>query len=219
MTATQQAVEAATSVSSEFVSDPSNGLIGMAFSSINTVSPNQATTFFDTVKSTLNAPLFAAGLKYHANGVYDIGYIDSSKYTGSITYTSVNSGNGFWQFTASGYSVGSGATKSSSLSCIADTGTTLALLPQAVLTAYYSQVSGAQNSNSAGGYIFPCSSTLPNLNIIINGYKAVVPGKYINYAPYSGSYCYGGLQSSAGIGFNILGDIFLKYVLTSPLYL
>lgn len=64
VTATSQAVEAATSVSSEFISDTaSDGLLGLGFSSINTVSPDQATTFFDTVKSSLAKPLFTADLK------------------------------------------------------------------------------------------------------------------------------------------------------------
>jgi aspergillopepsin I len=37
---------------------------------------------------------------------------------------------------------------------------------------------------------------------------------YINYAPVdnTGSQCFGGIQSNTGIGFTILGDIFLKSV-------
>lgn len=64
ITATSQAVEAATSLSSSFVSNTaSDGLLGLGFSSINTVEPDQATTFFDTVKSSLSKPLFTADLK------------------------------------------------------------------------------------------------------------------------------------------------------------
>lgn len=74
VTATKQAVEAATSVSSEFTSDTaSDGLLGLAFSSINTVTPNKATTFFDTVKSTLAKALFTADLKSGAAGSYTFG--------------------------------------------------------------------------------------------------------------------------------------------------
>jgi aspergillopepsin I len=203
VTATSQAVEAATQVSAQFTEDTDNdGLLGLAFSTINTVRPTRQTTFFDTVKSSLKQKLFAVDLKKGAAGTYDFGYIDSSKYTGAITYVPVNSANGFWQFTA-GSNIGS---------AIADTGTTLLLIPNANVEAYYAKVSGASYSNSEGGYVFPCSATLPNFNVAIGGKTFVVPGSYINFAPTSGSTCYGGIQSNDGIGFSIFGDVFLKSV-------
>ncbi|OQO05848.1 Aspartic protease [Cryoendolithus antarcticus] len=215
VTATSQAVEAATSVSAQFTQDTNNdGLLGLAFSSINTVTPQQQTTFFDTVKPTLAKPLFAVDLKKGTAGSYQFGYIDSSKYTGSITYTSVSTANGFWQFTAGGYSVGTSTTTSGSISgaSIADTGTTLLYLPDAVVTAYYAKVSGAKYDSTQGGYTFPSSSTLPNFNVNIGGTVFTVPGSYIKFAPVSSTTYFGGIQSSAGIGFNIFGDIFLKAV-------
>ena len=113
---------------------------------------------------------------------------------------------------------------------IADTGTTLMLLSDAVVAAYYAQVRGATNNPNAGGYIFPCNAVLPSFTVVIGGYRAVVPGSYINYAPVSRtsksktfsdacemiiadmscSVCYGGIQSDNGIGFAIYGDVFLK---------
>lgn len=103
-----QAVESAEKVSSEFTQDTSNdGLLGLAFSSINTVSPTPQKTFFDNVKSSLSQPLFAVALKHNAPGVYDFGFTDSSKYTGSITYTDVDNSQGFWSFTADSYAIGS----------------------------------------------------------------------------------------------------------------
>ncbi|MCJ1404702.1 Type I transmembrane sorting receptor [Xylographa trunciseda] len=210
-TVTGQAVELAKTVSSSFVSDPGDGLLGLAFDSINTVTPNQQKTFFfNAIAQGLPSPVFTANLKKGTPGNYNFGYIDSSEYTGSITYVAVNTANGFWEFTGNGYAVGSGAFVSSSIDAIADTGTTLLYLPAAAVKAYYAKVSGAQNSNAAGGYIFPCSATLPSITLGIGSYKAVVPGSYINYAPYSGSTCFGGIQSNAGIGFSIYGDIFLK---------
>lgn len=213
VTATSQAVEAATSVSSQFQQDTdTDGLLGLAFSSLNTVTPTQQTTFFDTVKSQLAQPVFAANLKYHAAGSYDFGFIDSSKYTGSITYTNVDTSQGWWQFSFSGYTVGTGSTTSTTINGIADTGTTLLYLPTAVVKAYYAKVSGSSNSASAGGYVFPCSATLPDFSLTLNGVKQRVPGKYMNYAPIStgSSTCFGGIQVNTGIGFSIFGDIFLK---------
>ncbi|KAL1598932.1 Aspartic protease snp2 [Paraconiothyrium brasiliense] len=213
VTATSQAVEAATSVSSAFSSDTdTDGLLGLSFSSLNTVRPTAQKTFFDTVKSSLAQPLFAADLKYHTAGTYDFGYIDSSKYTGAITYTNVDTSQGWWQFSFSGYSIGSGSTVSSTINGIADTGTTLLYLPTAVVKAYYAKVTGATNSATYGGYVFSCSATLPDFTLTLNGVKQRVPGKYINYSPVQtgSSTCFGGIQTNDGIGFSIFGDIFLK---------
>jgi hypothetical protein len=213
VTATSQAVEAATSVSAQFTQDvDTDGLLGLAMSSINTVQPQQQKTWFDTVKGQLAKPLFAVTLKYHAAGSYDFGYIDSSKYTGSITYVNVDASQGFWGFSATAYSVGTGASTSASIDGILDTGTTLIYVSTAITRAYYAKVSGSQNSNTYGGYVFPCSATLPDFSITVGGVKQVVPGKFINYAPVTdgSSTCFGGIQPNTGIGFNIFGDIFLK---------
>ena len=208
---TGQAVELAKTISSEFAQDQSDGLLGLAFSSINTVTPNQVQTFFANAESSLDSPLFTANLKKGEPGSYNFGYIDSSEYTGDITYTAVDNSQGFWGFTSSGYTVGSGAAVSESIPAIADTGTSLLLLPDDLVSAYYAQVSGSSNSQTDGGYIFSCSTTLPDLTLQIEGYAAVVPGSYMNYAPASESgSCFGGLQSNDGIGQSIFGDVFLK---------
>lgn len=63
---TGQAVELAETVSSSFTSDSStDGLVGLAFSSLNTVSPTQQQTFFDNALPNLDSPLFTADLGYH----------------------------------------------------------------------------------------------------------------------------------------------------------
>lgn len=210
-TVTGQAVELAQSISTQFQQDTDNdGLLGLAFDSINTVSPTPQKTFFSNAKASLDAPLFTADLKKGQPGTYDFGYIDASKHTGTITYVPVNTANGFWEFTSNGYAVGSGAFTSSSIDAIADTGTTLLYLPSAIVSAYYAKVSGASYNSGQGGYTYPCSSTLPSITLGIGSYRAVVPGSYINYAPVSSSTCFGGIQRNTGIGFSIYGDIFLK---------
>ena len=119
LTVQKQAVEAASHISSQFAQEPSDGLMGLAFSSINTVKPQPQQTWFDSVKGQLSQPLFAASLKHNAPGTYDFGFTDNKKYKGKITYTSVDNSQGFWQFEASGYSIGNGQSSQSSLSGIA----------------------------------------------------------------------------------------------------
>ncbi|KAL9611422.1 MAG: hypothetical protein Q9167_003928 [Letrouitia subvulpina] len=185
-TVTNQAVELAQQISAQFQQDIDNdGLLGLAFDSINTVRPVKQKTFFSNAKPTLSAPLFTANLKKGLPGSYTFGYIDPAQHSGSITYVPVNSANGFWEFTCNGYAVGTGAFVSASIDSIADTGTTLLYLPQSVVTAYYSKVPGARYDSSQGGYTFACTSILPSITLGIGSYRAVVPGPYINYAPVS----------------------------------
>lgn len=211
-----QAVEIATTVSSSFTSESeTDGLLGLAFSSLNTVSPTQQKTFFDNAKSSLDSPLFTADLKYHTAGTYNFGFIDDSAHTGSITYTAVSTSQGFWEWKSTGYAVGSNTFVSTTIDGIADTGTTLLYLPASIVSAYYKQISGSQNSNSAGGYIFPCSATPPSFTFGVGSARITIPGKVINYGQVStgSSSCFGGIQSSAGIGINIFGDVALKAAL------
>lgn len=58
------AVEAATDVSPEFTADSDiDGLLGLAFSKLNTVSPKKQKTFFEAARATLDKYLFTADLK------------------------------------------------------------------------------------------------------------------------------------------------------------
>lgn len=124
----------------------------------------------------------------------------------------VNTNPGYWTWTSSGYQVGSSSFVSQSITGIADTGTTLVYLPNAILQAYYKQIPGATNSRSYGGYVFPCSAAIPDFTFGVAAARITIPGKFINFGPVTegSSSCFGGLQSSSGVGINIFGDVALK---------
>ncbi|KAI2624131.1 secreted aspartic proteinase precursor [Xylaria nigripes] len=215
VTVKNHGVEVATQLSQQFTRDSSNdGLLGLAFSSLNTVQPKQELTWFDNAAKSLDAPLWTADLKYHRAGSYDFGVIDKSKHTGSITYVDVNSSHGFWMVDLTGYGIDNTTFKETRFQGIADTGTTLAMLPARVVKSYYDAVSGSKIDDTQGGYVFPCNAHLPDLVLGVGGAKITIPGKYINYAPAdtTGDTCFGGVQSDDSIGFSILGDVVLKAV-------
>ena len=206
-----QCIELAKKVSSTFVSDASDGLIGMAFSSINTVEPEQQSTFFDNAQDSFDSPLFAAYLPANADGAYDFGYTDSSKHSGTIKYASVDSSNGFWEYSTPNYKVGSTTYSQSGFTGISDTGTTLLLMGDDAVDNYYNAVSSAQYDNSQGGYVFDCDDTLPTLSIKIGPTNyATVPASALNFQEVGNGQCFGGLQSVGGGSQNIYGDVFFN---------
>lgn len=121
----------------------------------------------------------------------------------------MNNRRGFWEFTSTGYAIGNGSFQSQSILGIADTGTTLAIVDDSITTAYYRSVSGARLDDSVGGYVFPCSAKLPDFTFGVGTYRAVIAGKYINFAPANdaGTICFGGIQPRGDLPFTIWGDI------------
>ena len=209
-----QAVQLATQISQSFVDDvQNNGLLGLAFSQLNTVKPQQQNTFFENVAPSLAEPLFTADLRANSPGAYEFGRIDTTKFTGDMAWIPVNTTQGFWQFSTSGFSVGSDSGNLQSTAtgqAIADTGTTLMIVSQEISDGYYSQVQGAQNDGRVGGVTFPCNTALPDLFVDVGGiYTARIKGEDINFARVQGNTCFGGVQPTTG-GLQIWGDVFFK---------
>jgi hypothetical protein len=126
------------------------------------VQPTPAKTFFDNAQSGLDKPIFGAYLPKGTDGAYDFGATDSSKFTGSLTYTKVDSSKGFWEYPSTSFKVGSSTGFMDSYTGITDTGTTLVLMADAAVTAYYQQVPGASNSQR---YVQPALQSVLATNI------------------------------------------------------
>lgn len=146
--------------------------------------------------------------------------MDQTEFTGNINFVPVNASQGFWAFNSEGFSVGNGKAQDFAHQAIADTGTTLMLVPDQMVEAYYAQIPSAQNNAQIGGFVFGCNETLPSLTANIGGFPVVIPGSIIRFAPAdtdsfdTATTCFGGVQSNTGLPFAIYGDIFLKAAFT-----
>ena len=185
-----QAIELATAVTRGFIQDAnSDGLLGLGFSSINTVQPKKQRTFFDNIQSSLAEPVFTANLRHHTVGAYEFGKIDASKFQGSLSFAPVDSSRGFWEFESKSFAVGDGQTQTNTGAspAIADTGTSLMLVDDAVVKAYWSQVKGAQKDKTLQAIVFPCDAQLPDFHVALGpDYMAKIPGPLMNFSRAKG---------------------------------
>ncbi|KAF2103514.1 aspergillopepsin A precursor [Rhizodiscina lignyota] len=221
-TVTTQAVEMATALSQSFVQDTDNdGLVGLAFSKLNTVrhdlisklvQPTQQKTFFDNIMPSLQMPVFSVDLRGNSSaGSYTFGAIDQTKFQGSLTNVPVDNSQGFWMVTSNSFAVGNQVQQNPQGSpAIADTGTSLVLVDDNVAQAYYSQVPGATNNAQVGGFTYSCNAQLPNFSVALGNYMATIPGNMVTFAQVDANTCFGGVQSNQGSGMQIYGDVMFK---------
>ena len=215
-TVDQQAIGLPNVIDRSFVRDvASNGLVGLAFSKLNTIRPKPQKTFFDNVMADLTQPVFTAQLKHGEVGAYEFGNIDATAFTGSLNTAAVDSSRGFWEVDSTQAIVGTDTVSIPDGKAIIDTGTSLMLAADDIVVAYYNQVDGAEFSESVGGVIFPCNSDLPDLQVQIGDtYMATVSGQLMNFSAAGTDrntgvkFCFGGLQSNGGAAFSVYGDVF-----------
>lgn len=187
---TNQAIELATDVTESFAQDVnSDGLLGLGFSSINTVKPQKQKTFFDNIMSSLEQPLFTANLRHATVGSYEFGRIDASQFQGPLSFTPIDNSRGFWEFGSKSFAVGDGEvqTNDEASPAIADTGTSLMLVDDTVVQAYWSKVEGANLDKNLQAVVFPCDAQLPDFKVAIgSNYLATIPGPLMSFSHAQG---------------------------------
>jgi hypothetical protein len=225
---TGQAIELAKTMSTQFVQGAGSGLLGLAWGSINTVTPKQVATPVDNMITQADIPksaeLFTAylGSWRDANeadkgaSFYTFGYIDQAavKAAGTdVYYTPVDNSDGFWKFSSTSYSVNGKSVARSGNTAIADTGTTLALVADDVCAAIYKAIPGAKYDSTQQGYIYPTSTSaaqLPDVAFAVGDQLFHVGKEDLGFADAGNGFVYGGIQSRGSLDFDILGDTFLK---------
>ena len=228
---TNQVVELANKLSSEFASGAGDGLLGLAFGTINTVTPTQAQTPVenmiteDDIPSTME--LFTANLGSWRDasdpdkGVsfYTFGFIDQAVLKAADVsepyYTPVDNSQGFWMFNSTSATVNGQTIDRTGNTAIADTGTTLALVDDNTCQAIYNAIPGATYDSTQQGYVFPSSVTVDQLPVVtfaVGDQQFTVNKEDLAFADAGNGNVYGGIQSRGSMTFDILGDTFLKSI-------
>ncbi|KAG6229491.1 hypothetical protein E4U34_002792 [Claviceps purpurea] len=114
---------------------------------------------------------------------------------------------------STGYAIGSNAFTKTPIANIADTGSSLMLLPDEIVNSYYRGVQDAHYDDDEAGFIFDCAAKLPDFSFGVGNTIITIPVTYMNFSYSRGPWCFGGIQSSADTGFNIFGGIALKAAL------
>jgi len=228
LTIKNQAIELAKTMSSQFAQGAGDGLLGLAWGSINTVQPTQVQTPVENMITQQDIPstaeLFTVNLGSWRDAqdpdkgasFYTFGYIDQDVVSASgqeISYTPVDNSQGFWQFSSTSATVNGTTVDQSGNTAIADTGTTLALVADATCKAIYDAIPGATYDSTQQGYIFPNNLTadqLPVVTFAVGDKQFAVPKESLSFADAGNNMVYGGIQSRGTMTFDILGDTFLK---------
>ena len=223
-----QAIELANNLSTQFQRDTSDGLLGLAFGSINTVSPNKVPTPVENMITQddipKNSELFTAyiGSVKDVNNpdkgesFYTFGYIDQNTLGGQTPYyTPIDNSKGFWMFDSTSAVVAGQTIQRSGNTAIADTGTTLCLIDDSTCQAIYNAIPGGKYDSTQQGYIFPSANTadqLPVVSFDVGGQQFPVQKEDLGFADAGNGMVYGGIQSRGNNPFDILGDVFLKSI-------
>ncbi|KAF5558983.1 hypothetical protein FMEXI_178 [Fusarium mexicanum] len=206
----KQAVESALIIQPDLSYD---GILGLAFSTINQVVPKKQKTFFETLLPTLKKKVFAANLRVDGKpATWDFGYIDDTKFKGQVAYTPVVS-KSHWSMNVGSYAVGKGSftSKKKVGEVIVDSGTTIVYLPEAVVNDYYSHIKGYKLTEG-GSRTFPCNSTVPDFHFKIDSTTLSIPGRDVNYTVYdrANRICSGAISSQLNSKYSVLGNLFMK---------
>lgn len=235
-----QAIELAKTLSTQFAQGPGDGLLGLAFGSINTVQPTPVNTLVENMIAQSDIPktteLFTAYLgstavagststssssSDDATSFYTFGYVDQDALAGQTpAYTPVDNSQGFWMFDSTTAKVGTKtvtrtSTSGSGNTAIADTGTTLCLVGDELCEAVYAAIPGATQSTQQQGWVFPTStdlSTLPAIQVAVGSNLFTINPEELPFQDLGDGTYYGGIQSRGDQDFDIFGDVFLRSV-------
>ncbi|KAI0941195.1 hypothetical protein AcV7_002831 [Taiwanofungus camphoratus] len=217
ITIPNQAVEVARHLSSAFLQDGGNdGLLGLAWPSLNTVQPHTVATPVENMinKGLITVPVFTVKLGHgrHEPSFYSFGFIDENVTKHRIHYTTVDSSQGFWQVSSRGWMLNGHQHSRHGNTAILDTGTSLCLVHDDVVEAIYGAIHGASYHYKHGGWVYPAGAHVPDVAFAVGNHLYNIHPKDFAFGDADNGYKLGGIQSRGDLDYDIFGDVFLKSV-------
>jgi hypothetical protein len=216
----EQSIELASKLSAPRVQSRGDGSLGLAFGSINTVQHTPVATSVGNVSTNEDIPknveLFTAYLTSETgNSFYTFDYIDQEALGGQTpSYTPVDSSKGLWMFESASTSINGNAIQRSGNTAVADTGTALALIDDAVLEKIYAAIPGAKRSTQQQAWVYPKDTPtkfLPTVSFAVGEKLYDVKKEDLAFQDLGDGTIYGGIQSRGSQqDFDILGDVFMR---------
>ncbi|KAJ3206007.1 hypothetical protein HDU83_003938 [Entophlyctis luteolus] len=193
---------------------PGAGLWGLAFSALNQITPNGDYTTAAGIQSM--AFYFSNWINGDA-GVLTMNGVDQSKFSGTLQYVPL-SADTYYKFDATGSTFtvnGAATTISTPNGAIADTGTTLLLLPSAAAASINAAIGATASTSTV--YSIPCSAvnTGPSITFALSTVSIVIsPHEYV--ISNGDGTCFSGIASLGATTTisAIFGDTFLRAAYT-----
>lgn len=222
-----QSIELADKLSISFQQGFGDGLLGLAYGLINKVTPLPVATVPENLiiqkKAPVKKQIFTAYLssyrdanKPDGNSFFTFGHINKKALGGQkIHYAPVDNSQGLWQFPASTASIGDRQVSRFDNTAIADTGSSLALIDDALCKAIYDLIPGAYYEPIVAGYVYPTNTTIdkiPDVRLAVGSKEFAMRKADFPFADVGLGLSYGSIQSRGDLSFDIYGDAFLKAV-------
>jgi len=212
----KQGVYSANFINGTLLNYPVDGLIGM---SLATKESSGDTSVLSNLQSHgLQSSVFTCALvrpnERDVQGFCTFGYVYG---TSPVAYADViidpvDNPNNFWMFPSTTAKIGSTVIQRPKNKAIADTGTYLIEVDDALLKEIYGSVNGKQDST--GFWMYPQNASFPSITLPVGGFDITLNPGDIDHGPaakYPG-YNYGTIQSRGSFGADIFGDIWLNNV-------
>lgn len=225
-----QAVEIAEGLSAQFLQNTGDGVLGLAFGSIDTVDSEPVNTPVENMISQSDIPklakLFTAKLGSWSGidesdedqPFFTFGHIDQDTVRAAgaeIYYTSIDNSQGLWMFDSASATVNGKLLTRLGNKAIADTGTALTLVDDATCQAVYDAIEGAVYDDESQGWIYPSNTVvdkLPVVSFAVGDQQFVLQKEDLGFTEAKSGYIYGGIQSRGSMTMDVLGVTFLKAI-------